>query len=99
MRLNVNEAVDRIVKVLPERRPIEHHEPQIDGRESSHLAACFAKGLTGYDYINLMEERLRAVTGAMQTLVVSSGTAALHLALMAVGVKPGDEVLVPSLTF
>lgn len=99
MQLDVHEVADRISKLLPERRPIEHHEPQINGRESQHLAACFAKGLTGYDYVRRMEERLIEITGASQALVTSSGTAALHLAIMAAGVTPGDEVLVPALTF
>jgi dTDP-4-amino-4,6-dideoxygalactose transaminase len=34
-----------------------------------------------------------------QVVVVNSGTAALHLALLAIGIRPGDEVLVPSLTY
>ncbi|MDP8243401.1 MAG: DegT/DnrJ/EryC1/StrS family aminotransferase [Candidatus Hinthialibacter antarcticus] len=37
--------------------------------------------------------------GAKHAIAVSSGTAALHLALMAVGVGPGDKVMLPSLTF
>jgi dTDP-4-amino-4,6-dideoxygalactose transaminase len=37
--------------------------------------------------------------GANQAVAVSSGTAALHLALLALGIGPGDEVIVPSLTF
>ncbi len=37
--------------------------------------------------------------GVRHAVAVSSGTAALHLALLAVGVKPGDEVILPSLTF
>jgi perosamine synthetase len=52
-----------------------------------------------YKYIRAFEDALRRQTNASQALAVSSGTAALHLALMASGVKPGDEVLVPALTF
>jgi dTDP-4-amino-4,6-dideoxygalactose transaminase len=38
-------------------------------------------------------------TGAKHALAVSNATAALHMACMAIGLKPGDEVIVPSLTF
>src|SRR5208337_2239242 len=37
--------------------------------------------------------------GAKHAVAVSSGTAALHLSLLALGIGPGDEVIVPSLTF
>jgi len=40
-----------------------------------------------------------ALDGGAQAVAVSSGTAALHLSLLALGVGPGDEVIVPSLTF
>lgn len=46
------------------------------------------------------EQELEAYLGGSRTVVcVSSGTAALHLALVAAGLGPGDEVLVPSLTY
>ena len=38
-------------------------------------------------------------TGADYALSVSNGTVALHLALVALGIRPGDEVIVPDLTF
>ena len=40
-----------------------------------------------------------AFTGAAHALALSSGTAALHLGLLGLGVKPSDEVIVPTLTF
>ncbi len=40
-----------------------------------------------------------AFTGARQALALNSGTAAIHLGLMALGVKPGNGVIVPTLTF
>ena len=45
------------------------------------------------------EERFRQFTGADYCLGVSSGTAALHLALKAIGIKPGDQVATVSHTF
>jgi dTDP-4-amino-4,6-dideoxygalactose transaminase len=46
-----------------------------------------------------LEARFAAAVGAPHCVVVNSCTAALHLALEAVGVAPGDEVIVPTLTF
>ncbi len=46
-----------------------------------------------------LESSFAQYCGVKHALGVSSGTAALHLALMAMGVEPGDEVIVPSLTF
>jgi len=45
------------------------------------------------------EQAFAAHAGAAQAVAVSSGTAALHAAMRAIGVKPGDEVIVPALTF
>jgi dTDP-4-amino-4,6-dideoxygalactose transaminase len=46
-----------------------------------------------------LERGFAAYTGARHAVAVSSGTAALHLACMAAGLRAGDEVIVPSLTF
>ena len=46
-----------------------------------------------------LEQAFAAYTGAPHAVALSSGTAALHLACLAVGLGPGDEVIVPSLTF
>jgi dTDP-4-amino-4,6-dideoxygalactose transaminase len=45
------------------------------------------------------EEAFAAYTGAQWAYAVANGTAALHLALLALGCGPGDEVVLPSLTF
>jgi perosamine synthetase len=45
------------------------------------------------------EREFAKFVGAKHAIAVSSGTAALHAALLAVGVKPGDEVVIPSFTF
>src|SRR5256884_5848800 len=46
-----------------------------------------------------LEERFRDYLGARHVLAVSSGTAALHLALLALGVGPGDEVITTPITW
>lgn len=45
------------------------------------------------------EEAIAAFTGAPFAVAVSSGTAALHAAMHAIGIGPGDEVIVPAITF
>jgi dTDP-4-amino-4,6-dideoxygalactose transaminase len=45
------------------------------------------------------EQAVADLCGTQHAVAVSSGTAALHLALLAAGIRPGDEVLVPALTF
>ena len=46
-----------------------------------------------------IETMLAEVTGAAHAVAVVNGTAALHAGLLLVGVRPGDEVIIPSLTF
>lgn len=49
--------------------------------------------------ITELEEKLCKLTGAKYAVVCSNGTAALHMACMAAGVEPGDEVITTSITF
>ncbi|MBD3840068.1 MAG: DegT/DnrJ/EryC1/StrS family aminotransferase, partial [Epsilonproteobacteria bacterium] len=52
------------------------------------------------DEVRLFEEKIKNYLGtSMDVVCVSTGTSALHLALSALGLKDGDEVLVPSLTY
>src|ERR1700728_713304 len=68
------------------------------------LREAFARVLkSGYLILGLEVERFEKMvaefTGAKDALGVSSGTDAILLALMALGIGPGDEVLCPSFTF
>ncbi|MBQ8815904.1 MAG: UDP-4-amino-4,6-dideoxy-N-acetyl-beta-L-altrosamine transaminase [Lachnospiraceae bacterium] len=49
--------------------------------------------------VEALEKKLCEITGAKYAVVVSNGTAALHLAAMAAGIQEGDEVIVSSITF
>jgi perosamine synthetase len=50
-------------------------------------------------YVEKFEEGFARFAGARHGIAVSNGTVALHLALVALGIGPGDEVIVPDLTF
>lgn len=54
---------------------------------------------TAGKYVELFEKKLCEITGCPHVIAAVNGTSALHIALVLAGVKPGDEVLVPSLTF
>ena len=55
--------------------------------------------MTHGEYVHLFEGAIAATVGATEAVVVSSGTAALHLALLSIGVGPGGAVVVPAFTF
>ena len=55
--------------------------------------------LTTGPQVAAFEQDFAAFVGAREAVAVSSGTAALHAAMHAAGIGPGDEVIVPALTF
>ncbi len=55
--------------------------------------------LTTGPQVEAFEETLARRVGARFAVAVSSGTAALHCAMAAIGIGPGDEVIVPAMTF
>lgn len=72
----------------------------IDDDDRRAVAAVFdGDFLTTGPYVEAFEEDLCRVTGSAHAVVCSSGTAALHLSALALGLGPGDVVLVPSVTF
>ncbi|MFM8721175.1 MAG: LegC family aminotransferase [Acidimicrobiaceae bacterium] len=81
--------------------PIALHEPNIGQRENDLVSKCLASGWVSSvgEYISEFEQGLAKFTNSKHAIAVVNGTAALHLALHSVGVKPGDEVLVPTLSF
>lgn len=74
--------------------------PNISGREREYLLeALDGNHLATGPFIERFEQYICGYTGAAHAVAVSSGSAALHLALLAAGVGADDEVLVPALTF
>jgi dTDP-4-amino-4,6-dideoxygalactose transaminase len=75
-------------------------EPVLGAEEKAALAAVIESGwVTMGDRVREFEQAFARLHEAEDSIAVSSCTAALHLILHALGIGPGDEVLVPSLTF
>ena len=74
--------------------------PDVGAAEAEAVAEVLESGqLTMGPRVEEFERGLAAACGTEHALVVSSGTAALHVAVLALGIGPGDEVLVPAYTF
>ena len=74
--------------------------PHIDGTAIAAVAEVLRSGqLVQGAQVAAFEAELQQWLGARHAVLVSSGTAALHLALLALGIGPGDAVLVPDFTF
>jgi len=74
--------------------------PWLGQEEAAAAAEAVASGwIAQGPRVQEFEEAFAAAVGAPHAVAVSSCTAALHLALIAVGIGPGDEVIVPSLSF
>jgi dTDP-4-amino-4,6-dideoxygalactose transaminase len=75
-------------------------KPDAGAAELAQLAEVLESGqLTMGPKVTEFEGLLAAATGCSEAVAVSSGTAALHLAVLAAGIGPGDEVIVPAYTF
>jgi len=77
---------------------------RVHGPLAQELAADFARVLSSGQFIlgaehDAFERELAAACGVRHAIGLSSGTSAISLALLAVGVKPGDEVIVPAFTY
>ncbi len=75
-------------------------EPVLDGNEERYVRDCLETNWISSlgRYITRFEEAFAAWCGMPYGIACSSGTAALHLSLVALGIGPGDEVIVPDFT-
>lgn len=80
--------------------PIRLAWPDVGEREAAAVADVLAGGqLTMGPKVEELERALASAVGTAHAAAVSSGTAALHLAVLALGIGPEDEVVVPAYTF
>ena len=75
-------------------------EPLLAGNELAYATEAVSSGWISSSgkYVSAFEEAFAAYCGAKHGIAVCNGTVALHLALVALGIGPGDEVIIPDFT-
>lgn len=98
--------IDHIVKMM--QRSLSHagtsvalHEPNFNANEWKYIKECLDTGWVSSvgKFVDKFERDLVDFTGAKYAVATVNGTAALHISYLLAGVKPADEVLVPTMTF
>lgn len=76
------------------------NEPLLNGNEKKYLCECIDTGWISSEgpFVKQFEEKMSAAAGRKYGVAVSNGTAALEVAMQAVGIGKGDEVIMPALT-
>jgi len=87
--------------VSAERRTIPNAVPHLAGNEWKYLKECLDTNWVSSvgPFVDRFEREVAGYVGVPHAVATVNGTAAIHVALLAAGVRPGDEVLVPALTF
>lgn len=100
-KIEAADFLQRMRRVLPAGARYALHEPQFGATDKAYVMECLDSGWVSSvgQFVDRFERELAEFTGAAHAVAVVNGTAALHVALQLAGVGPGDEVLLPSLTF
>lgn len=98
---SLSEQIVATIRTVVGSGPVPLHEPSFVGNEWLYLKACLDSTFVSSvgKFVDRFEADLAVFTGAKHVVAVVNGTAALHIALKLAGVKSGDEVLIPALTF
>lgn len=102
MSLLVKAVADAVEGVVRKRQPegeVALHRPFIGTEDADRVFDTVVDEPVGYSRINAFEQLLQERTGSKHAICVSSGTAALHLALLVADVLRDELVSIPSLTF
>ena len=102
--VDVDALLSALRRVLPrhiDKGKLGLHEPTFAGKEWQYVKECLDSGWVSSvgKFVERFERQLESVCQVRRAVACVNGTAALHAALQLVGVGPGDEVLVPALTF
>jgi perosamine synthetase len=100
-RLNIDSVVAAVRRAAKAEGPVALHEPEFCGNEKSYLGECIDTTFVSSvgKFVDRFEAMLSERTGSRYAIACVNGTVALQVALQLAGVGPGDEVIVPAMSF
>ena len=99
---HLDEIILRLTRVLKKNEePLALHEPEFSDLDKDLVLDCINSGWVSSvgKYVDQFESDIARFCGSSHAIAVVNGTAALQLAMRVIGVLPGDEVIMPTMTF
>ena len=99
--IDASSFVAAVRSVVGDASQVPLHAPEIGPIDRRFVDECLASTFVSSvgPFVTRFEEEIAAYTGSAHAVAVSNGTSALQVALILAGVHPGDEVIVPALSF
>ncbi len=93
--------IHKILKFLIKKKKVPLHEPFFDKKEISLLSSCIKSGYVSSvgKSIGIFEKKISKLTKSKYCIATVNGTSAIHIGLLALGLKKNEEILMPSLGF
>src|SRR5215211_2457339 len=81
-------------------KPVPVNTPSLTGNELKYLSQCIETGWISSEgpFISEFEKKFSSYIGTNHGIAVANGSAALDIAVQAIGIQQGDEVVMPSFT-
>lgn len=92
---------DSILKIFPKKKFYPLSEPEINSIDKKFVVDCLKTGWVSSSgiYLEKFKNKLEKIIKKKYVTLVINGTSALHLALIASGIKKNDEVIIPDLSY
>lgn len=99
--LDNSKVVAAVRAAVGQEGAVALHEPEFAGNEKTYVSDCIDSTFVSSvgAYVGKFEAMLQQATGSKHAIACVNGTAALQVALQIAGVRAGDEVIMPTLTF
>ncbi len=102
LSLNIINCLEKVIRNKNSFEKVALHEPYFEDTNAwRYVKECIDTGWVSSagEWVNKFEDGISKFTGASYAVAVTNGTVGLRLALYAIGVRCGDEVLIPPLSF